>query len=136
LGRCRGGQPEVGDLDSAIGADEHVVGLEVAMDDPALVRGGQTEGGGAEHLEHPVHGRSCLEKPTAQIRAFDAFHCQEDLGLMRSDLEQVDDVGVIEAGQRASFAEQCSLASFVFPCIQARRRNHLDGQAAEQRRIE
>ena len=38
------GDPEVGDLDAAVGRDEHVARLHVAVDDPAGVRGGEGVG--------------------------------------------------------------------------------------------
>jgi hypothetical protein len=39
------GQPEVEDADPPVGAEDRVVGLEVAMDEPGAVGGGQTVGG-------------------------------------------------------------------------------------------
>jgi hypothetical protein len=42
--------PEVGDLRAALLVDDHVVGLDVAVHDPALVR----EARGAQDLEHDV----------------------------------------------------------------------------------
>ena len=56
LGHVRGagaGDPEVGDLDAPVVVDQHVLRLEVAVHDAALVR----EAGGAQDLEEDVDRR-------------------------------------------------------------------------------
>src|SRR5262249_28038255 len=43
-------QAEVGDPRPAVAAEKHVLGLEVAVDEPGAVGGGQAAGGGGEHV--------------------------------------------------------------------------------------
>jgi hypothetical protein len=43
----RAGEPEVGHPDPPVLADQHVLRLEVAVDDACLVRGGEPPAGGA-----------------------------------------------------------------------------------------
>ncbi len=44
-GRLAAGEPEVGDADATVAIDEHVVELEVAMDEAGGVRGCETATG-------------------------------------------------------------------------------------------
>jgi len=46
-----GGEAEVDELDATVAADQHVVGLEVAMDDALLVGGDEACGGAEECLD-------------------------------------------------------------------------------------
>ena len=47
----RAGQPEVGDLDPAVVGEQDVLGLDVAVDQPGLVRGAERGEHRLEHLE-------------------------------------------------------------------------------------
>ena len=47
----RAREAEVGDADAAVAADEHVVGLEVAVEEADRVRGLQPARGLVEHVE-------------------------------------------------------------------------------------
>jgi hypothetical protein len=50
-GVAAGGEAEVEDAGAAVGADEYVLGLEVAVDEAGGVGGGEASAGLAEHRE-------------------------------------------------------------------------------------
>ena len=79
LGTDRPGQAEVGDLDLAAVRDQHVLGLDVAMDQAGLVGGGD----GAGHLDDQIEGPFRTERTLAgdqvpQRATLDVLH--DDVG--------------------------------------------------------
>src|SRR5437899_46928 len=86
---------EVGDQRATgLGLDEHVVRLDVAVDDAALVGIGQRAG----HLAHDAHavlGRQLLFPfdPVGEAAALDALHGQVEQVLLLADEMQRHDVG-------------------------------------------
>src|SRR5262249_41077098 len=59
------GQTEVEDLDPPVSRDEQVLGLQIAMDDPLLVRGGEA----LRDLDRVVDGRPRREPSAPPARA-------------------------------------------------------------------
>ena len=107
---ARLGDPEVGDPDLAVPADQHVRGLEVAVDDPSLV-GGREPAPGEHELGHDLRPRPlALAQPRAQVGALHELHRQVDLAVTHVDVVDGDDVGVAELGQRLGLAEQPTAA--------------------------
>ena len=98
-------EPEVGDAGATVVADQHVVGLEVAVDDAARVRGGEPLRGLREHREHGG-GRARLPEPRAQARARDVLHDEEHAAVVDADLEHGHDVGMRQPGHHARLGEQ------------------------------
>ena len=97
-------QAEVEDLDVAVPADEEVLGLQVPMDDALLVRRGETPG----NLERVVHGllrgdRTGVEL-LAQRLAFEKLHDRVGDALLRSEVEDRQDVRMRERRDRLRLA--------------------------------
>jgi len=95
LGAADGpGEPEVDELGAPLVVDEHVAGLEVAVDDPGLVRGGKTPRDLLEHREDRRRRSSLDLEPSLQGHAADPLHHDEDaIDLGRTpEVEDSDDV--------------------------------------------
>jgi hypothetical protein len=101
------GDAEVHDdwAEAAVGGalDEDVAGLDVAVEDAELV--GLVEGDGAVAEDHDLVMQRQLEA-VAQRLAGDQFHGDVGLALDLADLEDLADVGVVDAGLGAGLAEQ------------------------------
>ena len=104
-------------------ADDHdVLGLDVAVDDPALVRVVE----GLRHLRadlENLEGLECLLLlDRAQRLALDVGHDEEEVALVVREVEDRNDAGVIELGDGARLAfEPLPLVSLEVP-----RGEHLD----------
>ncbi|WAS90916.1 hypothetical protein O0S08_32405 [Nannocystis poenicansa] len=109
LARVQAGEAEVHDAHAAVFADHHVVGFEVAMDEPAVVRRRQPATGLQRDLEAHVDGRSMRAQPVAQRVADDQLHRQVDAALVLAGLVDRHDVRVGQAGQRLRLAQQAGL---------------------------
>jgi hypothetical protein len=96
--------PEVEDADPAVGGDQHVGGLEVAVDDAGLVRGVEPFAGGDEDLEDRAQRSFGRRQPLAQGLALDVLHRQEHLAVVDPDVEHRDDVGMRQPRQRLGLA--------------------------------
>jgi len=103
-------QAEVQDLDDAVVADHHVLGLDVAMDNAGFVRG--VEGGG--HLEGDLQGVSQRQRhgahPLAQRLSPDELRGNEVQVLEIPDLVDGEDIGVIERRRRLRFPHESTEA--------------------------
>ena len=107
LRRHRPGEAEVGDLDGAVGAEDDVLGLDVAVDEPGRV-------GGREGLEHRLED---VERGARGERALglddlpeglpgDVLHREEHLAGVLALVEDLDDVGVAQSGGGACLAPE------------------------------
>ena len=121
------GEAEVEDADAAVVADDHVVGLEVAVHEADGV--GRREAAPGLHVDGeqlaPAARRRGL--PGAQGRAGDELHGDEDLRAEGADVVDGDDVGVGEAGHRLGLAEEAGGAGAVGVLAAAQ---ELDGDLA------
>jgi hypothetical protein len=96
---------EIGHPDPAGRGQEDVVGLEVAVDQPGVVRRGQAAPGLHEHrqgLGQAVPARH----PPAQGAVVRELHRQVHLVAEGADLVHGDDVGVVDLGHRLRLAQQ------------------------------
>ena len=102
VGRVRGaGDAEVGHLEDAVGADQHVVRLDVAVDDAAPVRvlePGQRLLGVADRLA--LGQRRVGVDLVLQRLAVDVLHRDVVLAAGLAAVVDGDDVGVRQAGRR------------------------------------
>ena len=114
------GQPEIQKARAQVRADDHVVGLEIAVNQPALMRRGQT----ARHLAQQA--RFLLEaefrrKPVQGI-AFDPFHhdCRR-LGFIEHG-KNGDDRRIAQRGGMSRLVQDAAANRLLRPA-----RQHLDG---------
>ena len=99
-------EAEVHDARAAVGADHHVVGLEVAVDEAGAVGRGEAAGGGEEDREDLRERARALGEPGAGGEAVDELHGDEEaVALVQADVVDGDDVGVGELGEAAGLAE-------------------------------
>ncbi len=98
-------QAEIGDPRPIVGADEHVLWLEVAVDDADRVGRGQTATGLDEHGERIAPG-SRPGQPGAQGGALDVLHGHEDAVAVPADVEHRHHVRMRQPRQRLGLAHQ------------------------------
>jgi hypothetical protein len=101
-------EPEVDDAGATVAPDQHVVGLEVAMDEVRAVRGGEPAAGLDEHREQL--GDAAAAPPPRQRVAVDELHRDEQLVGGGADVVDRDDVGVREPGDRLGLAQHAGTA--------------------------
>ena len=98
------GEAEVGDLGAAVLVQQDVAGLEVAVNDAALVGVGHRFGHRHDQLGgFPGRQRPSLD-PVGEAAAFDVAHREVVLAVIFADLKDRYDAGVIELGSRLGFA--------------------------------
>jgi hypothetical protein len=101
----RAGESEVGDLDPAVGCDEDVLGLDVAVHEPGRVSGGE----GGEHVVHDRDGfrggePAAATKNAAQRLSGDVLHDEERVATVGALVVDRDDVRVVERGSGSRLA--------------------------------
>ena len=103
------GEAEVGDLDLATVGDQHVLGLEVAVDDAGLVGGCDGCDHRDQQVERPLRlHRGLAGDQVAQRRALDVLHDHVGPAVVVALVEDGDHVGVREAGGGAGFAVEAA----------------------------
>jgi hypothetical protein len=100
------GETEVGHADPSIAADQDVVGLEVAVDQPALVGRLQTTAGLAVEGDDLPPGSGLELGPLSCGPTIDVLHGDEDLVLPCAGLVDDDDVLVLDAGEGPGLAQE------------------------------
>ena len=97
---------EVEDLHHAVLADHHVLGLDVAMDEPALVRRLER----ARDVDEPAQRRGERQlgaaDELAERRPDHVFHREVEAAGGLADVEDRDDVRVAERGDGARLAKE------------------------------
>ena len=91
-------QTEVEDLDPTVGRDEEVLGLDVAMDDPLVVRGRETGGDLARVLDGFTLRKRTSLQPLAQCLALEQLRHRIGGAIVRAQVENREDVGMRERG--------------------------------------
>ncbi len=104
-GVARTCEAEVGDANATIGSDQHVVGLEVAMDEAGDVRCMKAATRLRVDVEHLGDRPLRAALPVAQRLALDELHRDEHLVVDRADVD-ADDVRVRELCQRLCLAHE------------------------------
>jgi hypothetical protein len=98
-GADRTGQTEVGDLYRALVGDQHVLGLDVAVDDTRVVRGRERGQDRGEQIQRSRGGEGrLLADHVTQRAAGDVLHRQEQGAVVVTLVEHRDHVRVREAG--------------------------------------
>ena len=88
VGVDRAGQAEVGDLDPAVVGQQHVLGLDVAVQDAGGVRRGERAEHGLDHGERlRRRHRRFLADQVAQGQAGDVLHHQEERSVVVAGVE-------------------------------------------------
>src|SRR5690606_26284254 len=93
---------EVGELDRAVGGDEHVGGLDVPVDDPGLVHGVQPARALREERQQPVRGHGSLTAQQPRQRL--ARHVLQDEEAGAVPLAVVEDDGDVRVDHPARVA--------------------------------
>ena len=115
VGRCSGanrfarraGEPEVGDADLAAAVEHDVGGLEIAVDDVALVRRGEARADLPRDLERAIFGKSSdALQQRGQILAVDVLHRQERGAVDLVDVVDAADVRVRDLPRHPHFGVQ------------------------------
>jgi hypothetical protein len=95
---------EVGELAAARSRDQHVLGLEIAMDDADVMGGRDTERDLMSQIEQVAqHHRPCLAV-FAERTALDVLHDQVLVTTLVKHVVDLHDRGVVEASQDPRFA--------------------------------
>jgi hypothetical protein len=109
------GEAQVGELDRAIGAEEDVAGLDVAVDQRGFAPD-DVEGAGNDfdQLEGLAMGHALVfGEPSGEIGAGDIFHDIVEGAFVLAEVEDADDGGVRELGGGAGFALELGAGLFV-----------------------
>ncbi|CAI9419720.1 hypothetical protein HIDPHFAB_03834 [Nocardioides sp. T2.26MG-1] len=107
VGADRAGQPEVGHLDPAVLGDEHVLGLDVAVDDAGPVGRGQGGQHRLDQRERPRRRhRALLADQVAQGDAVDQLHREEHRALVVALVVDRHHVRVRQPGGRPRLAHE------------------------------
>jgi transcriptional regulator with AAA-type ATPase domain len=130
LRRHRADQAEVGDARAAVAADQHVVRLEVAVDQASVVRGGQAAAGLDEAVADLAPAARRGGEPRTQRAAIDQLHRQVDPAVGHAGLVHRDDVGMRQPRHRLRLADQLGIAG-----RRSTRAQHLERELAIEHRI-
>lgn len=110
LGAEDAAQPEVADLEGAVGGDENVGRLQIAVHDALIVHVRECAG----DLHDVVPKCDFLERSVVLLRAFDElfqiapfrpFGCDDELVVEDEGIEIFDDIGVIKRLHELDFFE-------------------------------
>ena len=128
----RAREAEVEDLHAAVTRQEHVLGLDVAMDDAARVCGVEAIGDGGRNRDGRPPGLRALREPRAQCLALQQFGDREEDPPVQPDVVDGEDVRVRERRDRLRLALE-SRAGIVI--VRQARLQHLEGDVALQARV-
>jgi hypothetical protein len=103
--RQAAGQAEVEDLHVAVGTDHDVFGLDVAVDDPRGVGGGQRPGHLGNQPRYLLH-RGAAGDQRLEGRSLDEFHDEEGMPFVLAQRVDGADVRVVQRRGRPRFAQE------------------------------
>jgi len=131
VGNHGGGNAKVGNLHLTLGRNEHVAGLDVAVDDTTLVRKPECGGYVERHPGDLLNGEVAVTaQDLRQALAFDVLHHDVVRAHLLAPVIDGDDVWVVQVCGRLCFAAE-PLDEFRVGCILGK--EHLDGDGtAEQ----
>ena len=125
-------EAEVEDLDAPVLRDEEVLGLQVAVDDALLVRGGEA----VRDLHRVVDGLARRQPATGEHRAqrLALEQLLDDVGsvVVRADVVDGGDVGMVEDARGLRFLLEAAQAVRV---LRERGGQHLDRDLASEARV-
>jgi hypothetical protein len=104
------GQTEIQHLDDAVVAHHHVGGLEIAMDDAALVRAFEREGDLPGDSEDVVDRHGAAVDEARERTSVDQFHDDRSSVAGRLEAIHLRDVGMVQRRQRLGFAFEAAQA--------------------------
>jgi hypothetical protein len=104
-------EAEVEHARAAVAADEHVVRLEVAVDDAGVVGGGEAAARPEEQRDDVAPRARPGGEPLLELDAVDELHRDPHAIAGRPDVEHADDVGVREARERLGLALEATLGA-------------------------
>jgi hypothetical protein len=108
-------QAEVQDLHAAIAGDEEVLRLEIAVDDPLLVRRGQAAGDLDCVVQGLAHGQRSPLQPLPQGLALDQLRDEKGRPLVVAKVVDREDVRVVQAARGAGLLLEAPQAIRVGP---------------------
>src|SRR5450432_708709 len=127
------GYAEVGDLYAAARGDHEVAGLDVTMDDTAVMRGSQAQRRLVDNLGRLFGLELALAfEQRTQRFAVDELHDEEGLAGVVANEVYLYNMRIIERGHAARFAQEAFLYALV---VGQRIGQHLDRDVAVQRRL-
>ena len=126
------GQPEIQDLDGAIVGQEHVLGLEVAMDDAARVRRGQTLGDRRANVHRIAPRHWPLRQPRPKRVPLEQLHDGDGHVVDDRELVNRQDAGVRERGDGPRLGLEAPPHLGIGGDV---RRHDLDGDVAIEPRV-
>ncbi len=127
------GDAEVEDLGLALGGDEHVVGLQVAVHDAAAVCRTNRRQQLLDQVERDVHSEpAAVVEPVAQRAAFDVLHDDEKRVALGVEVVDADDAGMVESRHRGRFTLETGTEVLVLGVALGQ---HLDGHGKAQTRV-
>ncbi len=118
---------------AAVLVEQHVVGLEVAVDEAGRVRGREAAPRRDEHVEDLAPRPRLVGEPALDRPAGDELHRQEHLVLEHADVVHGDDVRVLQPRDRLRLAQQARARRVLRAALP--RFDQLEGDLAIQLRI-
>ena len=125
-------EAEIQNLDPAVSGRDDVLGLEIAMDDAALVGGGDRGGHLARIVDGFPHRQRAVAEPITQRYAVDQLGDQIRCDALEPDVVQREDVRMAQRGNGARLALE---AGHRIRVGGKRRRQHFEGDVAAQPRV-
>ena len=125
-------EPEVEDLDAAVFGDEEVLGFQVAMDDPLLVRRREPARDLGRVVEHLAYRDPASGQPLAQRLAFEELRDDVRRAVVFAEVVDREDAGMVQRRRRARLLLEPAQPVGV---LRERRRQHLDRHLAVQPRV-
>ncbi len=122
-------QPVVEDLDPAVGRDEEVVGLDVAMHDAALVARRESAGDLSRKAERFANGQRPAADPLTERLSLEKLGDDVRGGTVDAHIVDGEDVRMVEAASRSCFLFE---PASPFRIGLERRRKNLDGDVTLQ----
>ena len=108
------GEAEVDDFGGALGGEEDIAWFDVAVDEAGVAGGFEAEDDLFGEVEDPGFGEAALGADFfVEAAAFDEFHGDVEVVVVAAGGEDLDDVGVADAGGDVGFAFELAEAAVI-----------------------